>query len=126
MRVSDAERNEVAEVLSTHYADGRLDATEFKERLDRAMAAKTRADLSGLLTDLPRLEVQAPPPPPRPMRARVMTYVLVAVLAAAAWSVVAAPHVPWVLIVLVAWFLYRRDRRWSGRPRRHPADHTNW
>ena len=33
--------------------DGRLDAAEFKERLDQAMSAKTRADLAGLLTDLP-------------------------------------------------------------------------
>ena len=41
MRVSDAERNEVAEELSKHYADGRLDAAEFKERLDQAMGAKT-------------------------------------------------------------------------------------
>ena len=40
MRVSDAERNEVAEQLSKHYADGRLDAAEFKERLDQAMSAK--------------------------------------------------------------------------------------
>ena len=70
LRVSDAERNEVAELLSKHYGDGRLDAAEFQERLDRAMSAKTRADLSGLLADLPRtardagpLQAAAPVPP---------------------------------------------------------------
>ena len=39
----------MADTLSKHYADGRLDETEFKVRLDKAMSAKTRRDLSGLL-----------------------------------------------------------------------------
>jgi hypothetical protein len=53
MRVSDAERSQVAERLSRHYADGRLDDAEFEARLDRAMRATTRADLLGLFADLP-------------------------------------------------------------------------
>jgi fatty acid desaturase len=53
MRVSDAERQAVADRLAAHYADGRLDQAEFDERSGRAMSAKTRADLSGLLDDLP-------------------------------------------------------------------------
>lgn len=53
LRVSDAERREVGELLSRHYLDGRLDADELDERLGQAMRAKTRADLSGLLVDLP-------------------------------------------------------------------------
>jgi hypothetical protein len=56
MRVSDAERNAVAELLGQHYADGRLDQPEFDERVGRAMAAKTRGDLSGLFDDLPETE----------------------------------------------------------------------
>ena len=32
LRASDAERNEVADKLSRHYADGRLDQIEFKAR----------------------------------------------------------------------------------------------
>ena len=55
LRVSDAERNEVAEKLSRHFADGRLDQAEFKTRLDRALGAVTRGDLDGLFHDLPRL-----------------------------------------------------------------------
>ena len=47
MRVSDAERAEVADRLSKHYSDGRLDEAEFNERIDQAMRAKTHADLSG-------------------------------------------------------------------------------
>jgi len=53
MRVSDAERQGVADRLAAHYADGRLDQGEFDERSGRAMSAKTRADLNGLLNDLP-------------------------------------------------------------------------
>ena len=55
MRVSDAERAEVADRLSKHYGDGRLDQAEFNERLDRAMNAKTQADLNGLTDDLPEV-----------------------------------------------------------------------
>ncbi len=55
LRASDAERTEVADRLSRHYQDGRLDQAEFNERLDRAMNAKTRADFSGLFADLPDL-----------------------------------------------------------------------
>ncbi len=53
MRVGDAERAEIADRLARHFSDGRLDEAEFGERLDRAMRAKTMADLSGLLSDLP-------------------------------------------------------------------------
>jgi uncharacterized protein DUF1707 len=60
MRVSDADRAEVADRLAKHYSDGRLDQAEFDERLDRAMRATTRADLVVLLADLP--EGQSPPP----------------------------------------------------------------
>jgi hypothetical protein len=59
MRVSDAERQAVADRLGEHFADGRLDQEEFDERVGRAMSAKTRADLSGLFDDLP--EPTGPP-----------------------------------------------------------------
>ena len=56
MRISDADRAEMADHLSKHYGEGRLDQAEFNERLDRAMRAKTQSDLTWLLTDLPGLE----------------------------------------------------------------------
>jgi hypothetical protein len=59
MRISDAERAEVADLLSRHYGDGRLDQAEFNQRLDQAMRAKTYADLGGLFADLPRTEEEA-------------------------------------------------------------------
>src|SRR5215831_107140 len=53
IRVCDADRNAVTERLAAHYSDGRLDKTEFDERVAQAMAAKTRGDLDGLFDDLP-------------------------------------------------------------------------
>src|ERR1700761_9690845 len=64
IRVSDADRNAVAELLSKHYADGRLDQGEFDERVGQTMAAKTRGDLAGLFDDLPDTEDPSRPPGP--------------------------------------------------------------
>jgi Domain of unknown function (DUF1707) len=57
-RASDAERAEIADRLSKHYQDGRLDQAEFNERLDRAMNAKNRSEFHGLFADLPELPDQ--------------------------------------------------------------------
>jgi hypothetical protein len=61
MRVSDADRAEVADQLAKHFSHGRLDQAEFDERLDRALNAKTRSDLIVLLADLPDGQIQPPP-----------------------------------------------------------------
>ncbi|GAB2846599.1 hypothetical protein GCM10022221_52450 [Actinocorallia aurea] len=53
LRVGDTERNAVADALQEHYAQGRLDSAELDDRLSRALAAKTGADLRGLMDDLP-------------------------------------------------------------------------
>src|SRR5262249_57081329 len=53
VRASDAERDQAAEILRTCYAEGRLTRAELDERTGAAYAAKTRADLSGLTSDLP-------------------------------------------------------------------------
>jgi hypothetical protein len=107
LRASDAERNDVAEKLSRHYADGRLDQFEFKARLDRAMGATTRGDLGGLFDDLPPLVDEAPPPRQRRRRWIPLVLLMAVVLLAAAWS---SPyvHVPWLILVLVGLFLWRR------------------
>ena len=53
MRVGDAERETTAAELREHYASGRLTLDELNERLDKALAAKTRGDLDALMRDLP-------------------------------------------------------------------------
>lgn len=53
LRVSDAERHEVAEVLRRAAGEGRLDMDELEERLEATFGAKTYGDLEPLVRDLP-------------------------------------------------------------------------
>jgi hypothetical protein len=53
MRAGDSDRKSVAEQLKTALDEGRLDLGEYDDRLQRTYAAKTYADLDGLLDDLP-------------------------------------------------------------------------
>jgi Domain of unknown function (DUF1707) len=116
MRVSDTERSEVADRLSKHYGDGRLDQAEFDRRLDQAMKATTRADLDGLFADLPggapsgRYEPAETEGPARPPRRRPhIGLIIVAIVAA----VIIGPGVghffyfPWLLIAVLAFIWLR-------------------
>ena len=51
-RASDADRDQVAEVLHTAYAEGRITLEEHAERTQAALEAKTFDDLTGLTADL--------------------------------------------------------------------------
>ena len=140
MRISDADRAEVADRLSKHYSDGRLDQAEFNERLDRAMNAKTQADLNGLFADLPATDepdkaakaVRQPDQRPRNRRPvqRVIGLILITVVAifvarALMWPFFGlfgfAGHVlfvpvPWILIAIVAFVCWRYATRHRRRP----------
>jgi len=123
LRASDAERAAVADVLSKHYADGRLDDAEFKERIDRAMSARTRSDLSGLTTDLPRFEVPSPPPVPHRRGWQIVGIVLVAALVGSAVSsLFAVPHVPWLVVAILGLLVWRR-LSWRSFHRHHHHSH---
>jgi uncharacterized membrane protein len=52
MRVSDADRNKVAEILREAAGDGRIDFNELDERLEATYAAKTYAQLVPITHDL--------------------------------------------------------------------------
>jgi hypothetical protein len=53
MRVSDADREQVAERLREHFAAGRLTSDELDERVAAALSAKTVGDLRAVMADLP-------------------------------------------------------------------------
>ncbi|KID28764.1 DUF1707 SHOCT-like domain-containing protein [Prauserella rugosa] len=55
LRVSDAEREHVVELLQRAIGHGMLDLDEFTERTDTALAARTRGELNAVLVDLPGL-----------------------------------------------------------------------
>ncbi|MFD0660448.1 DUF1707 SHOCT-like domain-containing protein [Thermocatellispora tengchongensis] len=63
-RVSHADRDAVVERLNNAAAEGRIDLDELDARLDRALTAKTYADLTPLTADLPP---EAPPAPRQPL-----------------------------------------------------------
>jgi Domain of unknown function (DUF1707) len=102
LRVSDAERQAVADRLGQHYADGRLDQAEFDDRIGRAMNAKTRADLSGLFSDLP--ETGAPAVPGHPVRRRrhpVLVFVLLVLFIIATAHAVLWATLPWLWVAFL-------------------------
>ncbi len=53
LRISDADRHQVAEVLREAAGEGRIDFEELDERLEATYAARTYADLVPITVDLP-------------------------------------------------------------------------
>jgi len=53
LRISDADRDRAASVLSDALAEGRLTPDEHSQRLDAIYAAKTHADIAPIVSDLP-------------------------------------------------------------------------
>jgi hypothetical protein len=125
LRVSDTERADVADKLSKHYGDGRLDQAEFNERMERAMSAKTQGDFAGLFADLPDLHDLAEPgasppanrtrPPSRSPMYRLVLLILILVAAALLGQALIHSFFPWLLIAVIA-FLWLRN---SPRHRHH-------
>jgi len=117
MRVSDAERQAVADRLAEHFSTGRLDQAEFDERVGKAMSAKTRADLNGLFDDLPETGAPAATDPSTgQLRRRHRHPVLLAALIV--FVAIAAAHVVWPLLwigVLVAIVLLATGTIGHGR-----------
>lgn len=106
VRVSDADRERVAERLARAHGEGRLGLTEFDDRVRAAHGARTRADLAPLTVDLPE-------PDPRPAVAaaqpagggRVATGPRRRALAAATavWAAVSAVNLAiWAVVALAA------------------------
>jgi hypothetical protein len=107
MRVSDADRTEVSDRLSRHYADGRLDQAEFDERVGKAMNAKTHGDFAGLFADLPDLPdesgtqtTQAPgqlrPGRHRGLLSQILLLALIVVAAIAISHAIVHSFLPWL------------------------------
>jgi len=70
LRVSDADRHKIAEILREAAGEGRLDFEELDERLEATYAAKTYADLVPITVDLP-VHGPATSPAPRPSASTV-------------------------------------------------------
>jgi Domain of unknown function (DUF1707) len=123
LRVSDAERTEVADRLSKHYADGRLDQAEFNIRLDQAMGAKVGSDLAGLFADLPgtdATDVLVPTksrrrPSVAPHQHRALILILLVAVVATVGEVWVRSNLSWLAVGLIVFLwlrasLHRRRR----------------
>lgn len=66
IRVGDVERDAAAAELGEHYAAGRLTIDELHDRLGLVLSARTRADLTHVLADLPTIRRARPPAPASP------------------------------------------------------------
>ena len=70
LRIGDEERERTVAKLHDHAAKGRLEPEEFDRRLGAALRARTGADLTVLLQDLPADRPGASESPPTPQRHR--------------------------------------------------------
>jgi hypothetical protein len=123
LRVGDREREAVSEILRRQHVDGRLDAVEFSERLERCLAAKTYADLDQLIADLPGRE----PEQGRARRARAgawrpvapLPLALIPLAAVIAAIVLSGGHLVWlafpVFFFVLRPLLWRSWRHGYGR-----------
>lgn len=73
LRISDADRHRVAEILREAAGEGRLEIDELDERLEATYAARTYADLVPITQDLP-VQPSAQAPVQRPMAGPATRY----------------------------------------------------
>ncbi|MBU8823641.1 DUF1707 SHOCT-like domain-containing protein [Mycolicibacterium goodii] len=68
LRASDAERAQVRQILERAVGAGMLTLDEYVERVDIALAARTRGELNAVLADLPEPHLGTPRTPIPPQR----------------------------------------------------------
>jgi Domain of unknown function (DUF1707) len=102
IRIGDAERDAVMVQLREHFVAGRLTFDELTERIDAALAAKTRGQIDRLMADLPKppkaTRTQSVLPVPAPDPGRFLVFALL-LFALATW------------ILIMAWM---SRHAWSG------------
>jgi hypothetical protein len=119
IRVSDADRERVAESLREHYAEGRLSSEELDERITATLSARTYRDLRAVMSDLPGAQQMAPQPQPgvrpphwpgRPVvlhrrGPRIFPLLALALIAAIAIPGAGFVFVAFLKVVLVFWLV---------------------
>jgi hypothetical protein len=107
MRVSDQEREQQAEVLREHAAEGRLTIEELTTRLDETYAAQTRGDLEQVVRDLPRVVTPGhrrarATRRRRELRSHLLTYLMVNAMLIGIWAATGADYF-WPIWPLLGW-----------------------
>jgi hypothetical protein len=109
LRASDADRERVAERLRDAAGEGRLTAEELEERLERAFAGRTDAELAPLVADLPPT-VSSPAPAAARHRVRrrgpdpdhLRAYIAVNLMLVAIWALTGAGYF-WPIWPILGW-----------------------
>jgi uncharacterized protein DUF1707 len=144
LRAADGDRQRVADQLKSALEEGRLDLSEYDERLRDAYAAKTYGDLDRLLTDLPNVAPVVPAPPQAPPaaetgnRAETRAWLVdvwegwakVAAILTLIWGIALVADADelfyWPVWVIGPWGIVLLWRTVAGlakgEPRRHAAD----
>jgi Domain of unknown function (DUF1707) len=63
LRVSDADRAHVSQLLERAAGQGMISLDEFSERIDLTLAARTRGELGAVVADLPDMTLEHPTTP---------------------------------------------------------------
>ena len=63
MLASDADREQVVEILTAAFVQGRLTIDELRLRVGLALASRTYAELGPMIADIPAPPLEAPPAP---------------------------------------------------------------
>lgn len=114
IRAADADRERIAERLRKSHAEGRLDLTEFQERLDRCYQARTLGELGHLVSDLPRQDEQDRRRSPRLLQSWRLAPLVPVLIALIALTVATGHHhLFWLWLPLV--FLLWRMAWWRRR-----------
>ncbi|MET9492203.1 DUF1707 domain-containing protein [Nocardia sp. NPDC006630] len=133
-RASDAERAQVADALGRHLAEGRLDVTEYNERLSRVYDTATIEDLRPVLSDLPPLttETAAPRTARIPIWQRIEggAWLGVSLLCIVIWAAISLGTgeftYPWPLWVIGPWgaaLVFRVLTGWEAGASNHHRHH---
>jgi hypothetical protein len=123
LRASDAEREQYAELLREQAGEGRLTVEELDERLGAVYAARTHAELSVLVGDLPvrapRAERRSAPRRRTRSRPEVVAYVAVNLFLIAIWAATGGGYF-WPIWPLLGWGLGLMAPCGRALPRRRP------
>jgi uncharacterized protein DUF1707 len=120
LRASDADREQVVEVLSAAFVQGRLNLDELTLRAGQALASRTYAELAATIADIPapqwpapalpgpaRLPVPAGPPAPplgrMPASAKAVVWAACAIVAVpAVWAAFLTRYGGYLILFLLA------------------------
>lgn len=118
-RVSNSEREDVAEQLRVHATDGRLSFDELDQRLGDCLSATTYDELHQVLVDLPSIRAPHRAESPRWSRAIVPGLILVAFVTIAVGVLLtghAFPFLPLVPLGVFAVLVVSRASLWPSSP----------